>query len=303
MRLDDLDDGNLDDDVNAEYQKGGGGGFGFPMGGGGGMPVGGRMGCGTIVIMLIAALVFGVNPGNIMGGLGGGAPTEVQQQPQQMPGATSNVGDSACNRNEATRYSCRVLKSNNDTWAALFTDGGYKKPKISFYDRTGRSGCGAAQSAMGPFYCPSDGGIYIDTTFYNELSQRFGAAGDFAQAYVISHEVGHHLQMLTGTAQKVRNAQARASQRQSNQLQVAMELQADCYAGVWAAKNASRMEPGDVEEGMRAAHQIGDDVLQKATQGVVVPESFTHGSSEQRMAWLKRGMQSGDPDACNTFGN
>jgi uncharacterized protein len=304
MRLDDLDDGNLDDDVNAEYQRGGGRGFGFP-GGGGGLPIGGKMGCGTIAIMLIAALVFGGNPMDMMGGGQQAAPTAQigqQQAGQQAGPATGGTAQGgACNNDASTKFSCLVLKSNNDTWVKEFTDGSYRKPSIHFYDRNGTSGCGAAQAAMGPFYCPSDEGIYIDTAFYNELSQRFGAKGDFAQAYVIAHEVGHHLQKLTGVADKVRNAQSRASQAQGNQYQVAMELQADCYAGVWAAKNASRMEPGDVEEGLTAAHSIGDDVLQKKTQGFAVESSFTHGSAEQRMQWLKRGMQTGDPDQCNTF--
>jgi uncharacterized protein len=295
MRLDDLDDGNLDDDVNANYQRGGGGGFGFPMGGGGGMGIGrGGLGCGGIAIMLIAALVFGVNPAEMLGG-GGGAPTQQVQAPQ------ASADGSACNSNEATRFSCLVLKSNNDTWAPEFTDGSYRKPGIQFYDGRGQSACGSADSRMGPFYCPADQSVYVDTTFYQELRDKFGAAGDFAQAYVIAHEVGHHLQYLTGMADKVRNAQARASKVEGNQLQVRMELQADCYAGVWAAKNRERMEPGDVEEGLTAARQIGDDVLQRASQGVVVPESFTHGSSEQRMAALKRGLSSGDPDACNVF--
>ena len=154
---------------------------------------------------------------------------------------------------------------------------------------------------MGPFYCPADEGIYLDTSFYDELSQRFGASGDFAQAYVIAHEYGHHIQKLTGVADQVQAAQQRASRTQGNQLQVAMELQADCYAGVWASLNKDRMEPGDVEEGLRAAHQIGDDVLQRQSQGIVVPESFTHGSAEQRMTWLKKGLQTGDPEQCDTF--
>jgi predicted metalloprotease len=293
MRLDDLDDGNLDDDVNAEYQRGGrGGGFGFPSGGGG-MPLGRSMGCGSIALVVIAALVFGVNPADMMGG-------EQQVAPTQQTQSASADG-TACNSNEATRFSCQVLKSNNDTWATRFTDGSYRKPGIVFYDQSGTSGCGSAQSAMGPFYCPADQKIYIDTVFYDELRQRFGASGDFAQAYVIAHEVGHHLQFLTGRADQVRQAQARASKTQGNQLQVRMELQADCYAGVWAARNQQRMDPGDAEEGMRAAHQIGDDVLQRAAQGVVVPESFTHGSAEQRMAALKLGLTTGDEDRCEAF--
>lgn len=298
MRLDDLDDGNISDDVRVEDQRGGGGGgFGFPgLGGGGGLGVGRSMGCGTLAIVIIAALVFGVNPMQILGGGEQTAPTQVQR-PAAQGGQAVN-----CEADAASRFSCLVLLSNNQTWAKQFTDGGYRAPKIVFYSGRGQSGCGSAQSAMGPFYCPADQGIYLDTDFYGELSQRFGAGGDFAQAYVISHEVGHHLQHLTGLADKVRNAQARASQIEGNKLQVAMELQADCYAGVWAALNKDRMEPGDVEEGLRAAHQIGDDVLQRATQGVVVEAAFTHGSAAQRMEWLRRGLQTGDPDQCNTFG-
>lgn len=294
MRLDDLDDGNLDDDVNANYQRGGGGGFGFPSGGGG-LPLGGKMGCGTLLIVLIGALIFGVNPSSIIGD-----PSAPSQQ-VQAPASTASADGSACNSNEGTRFSCLVLKSNNDTWAPRFTDGSYRKPGIEFYDRNGQSGCGAAQSAMGPFYCPADQKIYIDTTFYDELKNRFGAGGDFAQAYVIAHEVGHHLQFLTGRAEQVRQAQARASQVQSNRYQVAMELQADCYAGVWAARNKQRLDEGDVEEGLRAAHQIGDDVLQKATQGVVVPESFTHGSAAQRVEALKLGLRTANEDECEVY--
>ncbi len=294
MRLDDLDDGNLDADVGAEYQRGGGGRFSFPGGGGGGLPLGGKMGCGGIVIALIAVLVFGMDPSAILGG-GGQAPT------QQVGAPAASADGTACNSNAATRFSCVVLKSANETWAPLFTGGQYRKPGIVFYDQNGQSGCGAAQSAMGPFYCPADQKIYIDTTFYDELQNRFGAAGDFAQAYVIAHEVGHHLQLLTGRADWVRKNQERASRTQGNRYQVAMELQADCYAGVWAARNKERMEAGDVEEGMRAAHQIGDDVLQRASQGVVVPESFTHGSAEQRMAALKLGLSTGNEDECEVF--
>jgi predicted metalloprotease len=154
---------------------------------------------------------------------------------------------------------------------------------------------------MGPFYCPNDRGIYLDTTFFDELKTRFGAAGDFAQAYVIAHEVGHHIQNLTGVLDQAHSAQQRASKAEGNAVQVRVELQADCYAGVWAARNRDRLEPGDVEEGLRAAEAIGDDTLQRKTQGRVVPESFTHGSSAQRMAWLRRGMQSGDPAVCDTF--
>ncbi len=296
MRLDDIDTS----DVNVEDQRGqGGGGFGFPLGGGGGggLPLGRGMGCGSIIIMLIAVFVFGVNPADMLGGGGQQqiAPHQTSQSSTANPGAGSG-----CDANAASKYSCQVLASADATWKAQFTSG-FRQPKIVFYAGNGRSGCGAAQSAMGPFYCPADEGIYIDTSFYDELQQRFGASGDFAQAYVVAHEFGHHIQKLTGVADKVQNAQARSSRTQGNRYQVAMELQADCYAGVWAGLNKQRMDPGDVEEGMRAAHQIGDDVLQKASQGVVVPESFTHGSAEQRMTWLKRGLQTADPDQCDTF--
>ena len=178
----------------------------------------------------------------------------------------------------------------------------FRAPKLVFFgDQGGQSGCGAAQSAMGPFYCPSDQGIYLDTNFFAELANRFGAKGDFAQDYVIAHEFGHHIQNLMGTSTQVSQQQAQASRAEGNALSVRLELQADCYAGVWAAQNRDRLEPGDIEEGMTAAHAIGDDTLQQETQGRVVPDSFTHGTSQQRQAWLKRGMDSGDPRQCDTF--
>ncbi len=291
MRLDDIDTSDVD--VEDQRGSGGGGGFGFPMGGGGGgLPLGRGMGCGTIILILIAVFVFKVDPTGMIGGMQQSAPVQQHSEVTQGQG---------CQANQASKFSCQVLASNNATWEKAFTDGGYKEPKIVFYSGGGQSGCGAAQSAMGPFYCPADQGIYLDTSFYDELSRKFGAAGDFAQAYVIAHEVGHHLQYLTGRANQVRQAQERASKVQGNQLQVRMELQADCYAGVWAAKNKERMEPGDVEEGLRAAHQIGDDVLMKQSQGVVVPEAFTHGSAEQRMAALTLGLSSGQEEACEAF--
>jgi predicted metalloprotease len=281
MRLDDMDTS----DVEVDDQRGSGrGGFGFPMG------------CGTLALVIIVALVFGVNPMQILGGDMGSSPTQIAPQ-----GQSSSAGK-GCDADAASKFSCQTLKSTTLTWSKLFPDGQYHPPHIAFYTGGGQSGCGAAQSAMGPFYCPADEGVYLDTDFYGELTQRFGAAGDFAQAYVIAHEVGHHVQKLTGVADKVQAAQQSASRTQGNKLQVAMELQADCYAGVWAAQNRERMEPGDVEEGLRAAHQIGDDVLQKAAQGVVIPESFTHGSAEQRMTWLKKGLEGGDPAQCDTFG-
>ena len=273
---------------------GGGGGFGFPMGGGG-MRAGGGLGCGGLVLLIVIALVFGINPLTLLGGGGGQmvAPSQVER----------TSAEEACNMSESNRFSCQVLASTEDQWARIFQANGqqYRPPSMDFYDRNGVSGCGAAQSAMGPFYCPSDQRIYIDPAFFEELHTRFQAPGDFAQAYVIAHEVGHHVQTITGTADRIRQAQSRASRAEGNQLQVAMELQADCYAGVWAAAERAAIEPGDIEEGMRAAEAIGDDTLQKAAQGYAVPESFTHGTSAQRMQALQRGLQSGDPAACDVY--
>jgi hypothetical protein len=194
----------------------------------------------------------------------------------------------------------RVLGSTERRWSEVFTRAGatYQPAKMIAYTNSGQSGCGAAQAAMGPFYCPTDQSIYIDPEFFKELSQRFGAPGDFAQAYVIAHEVGHHVQNLQGTLDRAQQAQASAGRTQGNQIQVAVELQADCYAGVWAARDQNLLEPGDIEEGMRAAEAIGDDTLQKQMQGRVVPESFTHGTAAQRQAALRRGLETGDPAAC-----
>ena len=194
----------------------------------------------------------------------------------------------------------RVLGSTERRWSEIFTRAGatYQPAKMIAYSNYDQSGCGAAQAAMGPFYCPTDQSIYIDPQFFSELSQRFGAPGDFAMAYVIAHEVGHHVQNLQGTLDRAQQAQARAGRTEGNQIQVAVELQADCYAGVWAARDQNLLEPGDIEEGMRAAEAIGDDTLQKQMQGRVVPESFTHGSAAQRQAALRRGLETGDPAAC-----
>lgn len=291
MRLDDEQESSNFEDRTGQR----GGGFGFP-GGGGGLPVSGRMGCGTIVIIAIAALIFGVNPMQIIGG-------------GEMVGSTPQIQTGGSNAQstldpQVKSAVLKILGSTERRWTDLFgrNNVGYRAPKLVFYSGSNQSGCGAAQSAMGPFYCPADEGIYLDTEFFGELANRFGAGGDFAAAYVIAHEVGHHVQKLTGVADQVQNAQARASRVEGNRLQVAMELQADCYAGVWARNDTNLLEAGDIEEGLRAAEAIGDDRLQRASQGVVVPESFTHGSSAQRMAWLKRGLDSGDPAQCNTFG-
>jgi predicted metalloprotease len=194
----------------------------------------------------------------------------------------------------------RVLGSTERRWSEIFTRAGatYQPTKMIAYSNYDQSGCGAAQAAMGPFYCPTDQSIYIDPQFFSELSQRFGAPGDFAMAYVIAHEVGHHVPNLQGTLDRAQQSQARASRTEGNQIQVAVELQADCYAGVWAARDQNLLEPGDIEEGMRAAEAIGDDTLQKQMQGRVVPESFTHGTAAQRQAALRRGLETGDPASC-----
>jgi predicted metalloprotease len=258
------------------------------------MLLGRKMGCGTILLIGGAALAFMYFSGGglqLAGGSGGGG--------SQAQSSGANV---ACDTAEEM-FACQVLASTEQTWSKLFQQQGkrYTPTTLTFYDQSGQSGCGAAQAAMGPFYCPADQGVYLDTSFFREMSTRMGAKGDFAQAYVIAHEVGHHIQNLSGVADQVRNAQRTASKTEGNGLQVRMELQADCYAGVWAAQNASRMEAGDVEEGLNAAHAIGDDTLMRGAGQRPVESMFTHGSSEQRMAWLRKGMQTGDPASCDTF--
>jgi predicted metalloprotease len=214
----------------------------------------------------------------------------------------ASVSRDASRLSDIQHWSLKVLGSTERVWGQAFAQAGrqYQPTVLSFYAQSGSSGCGAAQSAMGPFYCPNDQKVYLDTDFFTELRQRFGAPGDFAQAYVIAHEVGHHVQDLEGTLGQVNQRQRAVSEEEGNALQVKVELQADCYAGVWA-KRTGLMEPGDLEEGMKAAQAIGDDTLQKAAGRRPVPESFTHGTSEQRMEWLRRGLDSGDPAQCDTF--
>ncbi|MDY7525030.1 neutral zinc metallopeptidase [Sphingomonas sp. 10B4] len=304
MRLDDFDP-----NINVEDQRGqGGSGFGgFGGGGGGGglllglLPmVFSRFGCGGVAILLAVLFFFGGG----MGMLGGGgtsqrsAPTEQVGQPSSGKSATAS-----CTTDAASKLACNAFSSADKTWASIFQREGktFQQPKLVFFAGNGRSGCGAAQSAMGPFYCPRDQGVYLDTSFFDELANRFGAKGDFAQDYVVAHEFGHHIQNLLGTSDQVASIQQRGSALEGNQASVKLELQADCYAGVWAAQNKDRLDAGDVEEGMTAAQAIGDDTLQKQSQGRVVPDSFTHGTSAQRMAWLRKGMDSGDPAQCDTF--
>jgi predicted metalloprotease len=276
MRLDDYDnDIDVGDASRGGGLGGGGGGLLFGL-----LPlIGSRFGCGGIIVVLLLFAVFG-GLGNIGSMLGGGS----------APTTTS-------------RTTCQAFSNAQNTWEALFARSGerFRAPGLRFYSGQGQSGCGAAMSAMGPFYCPTDSDIYLDTGFFDELANKFKAPGDFAQYYVVAHEFGHHIQNLLGTADQVRQAQQRGSEAEGNAASVRLELQADCYAGVWAAQNRNRLEPGDVEEGMRAAQAIGDDTLQRQAGGRVMPDSFTHGTSEQRMRWLRRGMESGDPAACDTF--
>ena len=290
MRLDDEQESS-----NFEIQSPGSSRAGF---GGGGLGmllpfVFSRFGCGGVVVLGIVMLAFGG-----LGDLGSLiSPTQQASSPQQETASSGELTD-------IQRTSLKVLGSTERRWTEMFAASGqrYTPTTLVFYSRNGQSGCGAAQSAMGPFYCPADQKIYIDTQFFEEMQSRFNAPGDFPAAYVIAHEVGHHIQNLDGTADRVRTAQQRASRAEGNALQVAMELQADCYAGVWAANDKNLLEPGDVEEGLGAAQAIGDDTLQRAGGQRPVPESFTHGSAAQRQQWLTRGLQSGDPAQCNTFG-
>ena len=282
-----------------------GGGFGF--GGGGGNALGclipliaSRFGIGGVIVLVIGYFLLSSLGG--LGGLGGGggglSPTTQRSAP---------AGQSTLDAN-TRHFMLQVLADTEDTWTKLLQAKGirYTPTTLVAYSEAYQSGCGAAQSAMGPFYCPTDQKIYLDTEFFTELSRRFQAPGDFAQAYVIAHEVGHHVQDLTGTLGQAHNLQARASETDGNAIQVKVELQADCYAGVWA-KNAVDpqgrpvMEQGDFEEGMRAAEAIGDDTLQKQSQGVVVPDSFTHGTSAQRMGALRKGYQEGTIEACQAL--
>jgi uncharacterized protein len=291
MRLDDEQESS-----NFEIQEPGSSRAGF--GGGGGLGILGmlvpfvfsRFGCGGLVVLGVGLMLFSGVGSMFSSGGGSSSAPQVQTAPGQL--------------SEIQRTSLKVLGSTERRWTEIFAASGqrYTPTTLVFYSRNGQSGCGAAQSAMGPFYCPADKKIYIDTEFFDELQNRFNAPGDFPIAYVIAHEVGHHVQDLLGEADRVNAAQQRASRAQGNALQVQMELQADCYAGVWAANDKNLLEPGDVEEGLGAAQAIGDDTLQRASGQRPVPESFTHGSSAQRQQWLTRGLQSGDPAQCNTFG-
>ena len=295
MRLgDEPESGNFIDNT-------GRGGLGFGGGGGGALGcllplVMSRFGIiGVVILLLGYCALQSLGGGGGLGLPGGGTQTNAP------------AGQSTLDPNTRSLLT-HVLGSTEQVWGELFQKNGarYTPTTMVAYSNSDRSGCGAAQSAMGPFYCPTDQRIYIDPTFFNELTQRFQAPGDFAQAYVIAHEVGHHIQDLQGTLNNSQRQQSGVGEAAGNRIQVGIELQADCYAGVWAAnarddQGRSIIEPGDIEEGMRAAEAIGDDTLQRQAQGRVVPESFTHGTSEQRMAALQRGVQSGDPASCAVF--
>ncbi len=255
-------------------------------------------GIGLVVIALIA-MFLGVDPGPILqGGMsaGGSAPGPQQSVEAKAPSRDDKMAD----------FVAAVLGSTEEVWSEIFAKGGrtYRKPTLVLFTGAVQSACGYAQAAVGPFYCPADQKLYIDLAFYRDLQDRFKAPGDFAQAYVIAHEVGHHVQNLLGIAERVHGMQSRAGQQQANALSVRMELQADCFAGIWAAQaNQKRriLEPGDVEEGLGAAAAVGDDNIQKQSRGYVSPESFTHGSSAQRVRWFRRGLDTGDLKNCDAF--
>jgi predicted metalloprotease len=261
------------------------------------MATGGKMGLGSLIIAAVAYFVFGVNPSTTLSGL---------NSVQSMGGSGQTAPGQVKQNDAQSVLASKILQSTKEVWSAQFAKQGlrYQAPILVLYQNRTATACGTGQSAAGPFYCPGDQKIYLDLLFFQQMSQQMNAGGDFAQAYVIAHEVGHHVQNLLGIEQKVAQMRARGSQAQANALSVRLELQADCFAGVWAAQaNAKQpfLEKGDVEEGLNAAHQIGDDTLQKQAQGYAVPDSFTHGSSAQRMNWFGRGLKTGDMGQCNTF--
>lgn len=256
----------------------------------------GGLGIGGIVLVLAVSYFTGTNPLTLINMLSG-----VQSMTESS--APSEPAPTGAPRDQLGKFASVVLADTETTWKQLLGSE-YEEPRLVLFSGGVRSACGMTSSAVGPFYCPGDHKVYLDLTFFNEMAQRLGAPGDFAQAYVIAHEVGHHVQNLTGVAGKITRLQRQASEKDANALSVRMELQADCFAGVWghhANRKRNLIEPGDFEEGLKAAAAIGDDRLQKMGQGYVQPESWTHGSSDQRMTWLRRGLESGDPGVCNTF--
>jgi predicted metalloprotease len=307
MRWEDERQSDNVDDLRGD--GGGGGGFGGGLGGLGGLlgllPLLGLRG-GIGVLVVIAIVIFGGPLLNALTG-SGSAPPASQSGPgfQGPPPAAS--GQTGASQDVDLRFVRAVAAYTEDTWTQVFQAQGrtYTPPRIEIYSQGHATGCGYGQSAMGPFYCPRDRKVWLDLAFFQELSGRFGAPGRFAEAYVIAHEVGHHVQTLLGVTQKVDAQREGLSRSEANPLSVRVELQADCYAGVWtAATNRSKafLEPGDIDEGLRAAAAVGDDTLQQETQGRVVPDSFTHGTSAQRVRWFRKGYDGGALDACDTFG-
>ena len=281
-----LDDERESDNVEDRRGESGRGGFG----------VGRGVGIGTVIVALAASYFLGIDP-SVMLGLfsGGGTPV-----PQSVPARKPPAGD------EMARFVSKVLADTEDTWREIFRQTGrqYQDPRLVLFTGATPTACGTGQTAMGPFYCPEDQKVYIDLAFYQDLKARYQAPGDFAQAYVIAHEVGHHVQHLLGISDKVQAARRRASETQANALSVRLELQADCLAGVWgyhADRVRNILETGDIEEALTAASAIGDDRLQQQGRGYAVPDTFTHGTSAQRVRWFKRGVESGDLRQCNTF--
>ncbi|HMK90031.1 MAG TPA: neutral zinc metallopeptidase [Methylocystis sp.] len=301
MKWEDFQSSQNVEDRRGDDQYAGGGYSGGGIGAG-------HIGLGTIIILGLVSYVTGINPALLLGGAealkhvtsGGPAAQHSAQRPRQEGAPTDQLG----------QFVAKILGENEEVWSQVLPEQKgiqFRPPKLVLFDGQTDSGCGAAQSAMGPFYCPMDQRIYLDTSFFRDMKTRFGGGGDFAYAYVISHEMGHHIENQLGILPQVHRAQERAASRaQANALSVRIELMADCLAGVWAANgNAKRqfLEPGDVERAVATAQAIGDDRLQRAARGVAVPDSFTHGSSAQRVEWLQRGLQSGQIDSCNTFGN
>ena len=288
-------DGNRESDNVEDRRSDSGGG-----GGGGGMIGGRSIGIGTVVIALIGWGVFGINPLTTIGMLSGGSSSQPQVQQQQGPAQKPPADD------KQAKFVSVVLASTEDVWTKIFQQGGaqYRDPKLVLFRGAVPTACGTGQSAMGPFYCPGDQKVYLDMNFFDTLSRQLGAPGDFARAYVIAHEVGHHVQTLLGTTAKVDNMRGRVSERDQNALSVRLELQADCYAGIWAnhsqqAKNW--LDQGDIESAMNAAQKIGDDTLQRQQTGTVRPDGFTHGSSAQRVRWFTTGLKTGSVQSCDTF--
>jgi len=284
--------GNVEDRRGAGGGMGGGfGGPGMRMGGGGGL------GIGAVAVILIVGWIAGVNPIDLLSQMEGNSP--ISGTTSSQPGKVGAPSD------ETGQFVATVLADTETTWHDIFAAAGksYEDATLVIFDGGTESACGYAETASGPFYCPNDRKVYVDLAFYRELQDRFQAPGDFAEAYVIAHEIGHHVQNLIGTLPKVDAQRQQSSEGESNKLSVRIELQADCYAGIWAHDEEKRgfLEVGDIDEALNAAAQVGDDAIQQRTQGRVVPESFNHGTSEQRSRWFKRGYNSGTLDACDTF--